>query len=95
MYYYYDAEGEHNPMFGPGSLSGAFPADEHGCTRDNWSGLIGEAQAAFRITLDEIALLASIVTAETATQSKHHTPASPIRSAYSLLLEPAFFKFPS
>ena len=69
---YYDAEGEYNPVSCPGSQAGAMPTDEHDCAR-GWSGLVDEVQAVFRVTLDEMALLASTVTAETATHGKHQT----------------------
>ncbi len=65
------------------------------CSRGRWGILIDEAQTAIRLTLDELALLAGIVTAETVTHTQAHPPASPGRSAYSLLLEPALFKFPA
>lgn len=91
--HYYDAEGEYNPSFDPASLAALHACDEHDCTRGNWGGLIDEAQAAIRLTLDEMAVLAGTVTAETVTH--HYTPSAPVRSAYSLLLEPALFRFPS
>lgn len=65
------------------------------CAKGCWDNLIGEAQMAIRVTLDELALLASIVTADTASHTLPYIPASPERSAYSLLLEPVLFKFPS
>ena len=82
--HYYDAEGDYNPMSGSGI--GASGAE---CARESWCGLLDEAQTVLRTTLDEIALLAGVVTAETET----HTPSAPAPSAYSLLLEPALFRF--
>jgi hypothetical protein len=93
--HYYDAEGEYNPIYSSGPQAGALPVDEHDCSRNSWGGLLDEANTAIRTTLEEIALLASTVTADTLTTGHPHVPASPIRSAYSLLLDPALFKLPA
>ncbi len=87
---YYDAEGEYNPAADvmPADYGNSLP----GSIKEGWSGLIWEAHAAVRVTLDEIALLASIVTAETMSHAVSRMPGSPGLSAYSLLLEPSLFK---
>jgi hypothetical protein len=91
--HHHDTEGEFDLALT--SHAGAFSSGEHDCARESWGGLVDEAQAALRVPLDEMALLASTVTAETATQRQPYTPATPVRSAYSLLLEPALLKFPA
>lgn len=77
-----NAEGIYNPEGKPDLIG------QPNCARGSWDSLIDDAQTALRITLEELAFLASIVTAETTT----HIPASPEQSAYSLLLEPSLFK---
>lgn len=84
---YLDAEGICNPVIDPQ------PDDQPNCIKKNWDSLIGDAQMALQVTLDELALLAGIVTAETATHTLPYIPASPDQSAYSLLLDPILFKF--
>ncbi len=54
----YDAEGECNPRAAPGPH----------WRREGWDRLLADAQTAVRVTLDELALLAGIVTAENVTQ---------------------------
>ncbi len=61
----------------------------HAC----WNAMIGEAQKVIQVTLDELAMLASLATAETGTHCGHAMETAN-RSAYSLLLEPALFRFP-
>lgn len=90
---YYEAEGEYNPATG-------VACPDHwdyvsNCSKEGWSGLISEAHTAIRVTMDELALLAGIVTAETVTHTLARIPMSPGPSAYSLLLEPSLFKFPA
>lgn len=86
---FFEAEGQYNPLAAP------FPPDDPDCAREGWGGLLGEAQTAILVTLDELALLAGISTAETATHAEPNFPPASERSAYSLLLEPALFHFPS
>ncbi len=62
----------------------------HAC----WNQMLGEAHRVIQVTLEELAMLASLATAETGTHYGHATDAAN-RSAYSLLLEPALFRFPS
>lgn len=88
---YYEAEGQHNPHDEPELCLPECGKD----TKGGWSGLVSDAHSAIRVTLEELALLASIVTAETVTHSLSHVPPLSGRSAYSLLLEPALFKFPA
>jgi hypothetical protein len=85
---YLDAEGIFNPE------AKSLLIDQPNCAKGSWNSLIDDAQMALRVTLEELALLASIVTAETATHTLSHIPASPEQSAYSLLLEPTLFKLP-
>jgi hypothetical protein len=59
-----------------------------------WNAMIGEAHKAIQVTLEELAWIAGLSTAATETPGAPHAdPAN--RSAYSLLLEPALFRFTS
>jgi hypothetical protein len=59
-----------------------------------WNAMISEAQKAIQVTLEELALLAGVATVAAETAWAPHADAAP-RSPYSLLLEPALFRFPS
>lgn len=85
---YLDTEGIFNPE------AQSLLIDQPDSAKGSWNSLIDDAQMALRVTLEELALLASIVTAETATHTLSHLPASHEQSAYSLLLEPTLFKLP-
>lgn len=85
---YLDTEGMYNPE------AESILIGQPNRAKNGWGSLIDDAQMALRVTLEELALLASIVTAETATHTLSHIPASPEQSAYSLLLEPTLFKLP-
>ncbi|HEY5994698.1 MAG TPA: hypothetical protein VIU46_08885 [Gallionellaceae bacterium] len=88
--HYTDAEGEYNPW---SCHRAGTSFDAHDCARESWGSLVGEARDAVRVPLDEMAMLARMVTAETITHSHLHTAAPRERSPYSLLIEPALFKF--
>ncbi len=75
---YIQTEGMHNP-----ALESNSPIGQSG----KLDSLFGGAQAAIRITLVELSLLAGIVTVDTTLPS---TPMSS-QSPYSLLLDPAIF----
>lgn len=87
---FFEAEGIYNPHLASTPIDG-----EPDCVREGWGGLIGDAQTAIRLTLDELALLAGMATADTAIHALPRIPALPEPSAYSLLLEPALFNFSS
>ena len=63
---YRDIEGDYDPV--PNASAAAAHISEHDCAGDGWCGVLDEAHA-FRVTPDEVALLASTATAETTTQT--------------------------
>jgi len=64
---YLEAEGQYNPAVEPSA------GGEADCAREGWGGLTGEAQTAIWVTLGQLAMLASTVTADTT----HYTQEAP------------------
>lgn len=88
---YYDAAGAYNPHAGPALIADSDCSPEGAPA--GWANVMGDAQMAVWATLDELALLASIATADTISHALAPIPAG--LPACSLLLEPALFMFPS
>jgi hypothetical protein len=67
-------------------------ADSGEHTLNCWNAMIGEAHKVIQVTLEELALLAGLATADTDEAGGTHAEA-PGHSAYSLLLDPGLFNF--
>ncbi len=75
---------------------GLAPPAANGTEHTNtcWNAMLSEAQKVLQLTLEELAVLAGLSTAAIEMPAGSHMDAAS-RSAYSLLLEPDLFRFPS
>jgi len=72
------------------NAAGATPC-EAVCSMEGCGTLFGEVHKAIRVTLDELAMLAGLATADTDHAQETHVPEH-TPSAYSLLLENSLFR---